>query len=135
MSTFKVVENEFITLWYHPDHKIVHHKFHKKTIYGDPLRNAFNEGVALLQKHGANKWLSDDRENIIFRGEDVEWLLKDWFPRAVQSGWKYWALVNPEQAIGKLNMEQFTKDYTKQGITVKFFKNPDDAKEWLCCVE
>ncbi len=135
MSTITVVDNEFITLWYHPEDKIVHHRFHKKTIYGEHLRNAFSKGVDLLKENNAKKWLSDDRENIIFTEEDTEWFLKDWFPRAVESGWQFWALVQPQQIIGKINLEQFTNDYSKKGIMIKLFDNLDSAKEWLTCIE
>ena len=29
MSKITILDNEYVTLWYHPDHGIVHHQFHK----------------------------------------------------------------------------------------------------------
>jgi hypothetical protein len=44
MSTMTMLDNEYVTVWYHPETKIVHHKFHK-FIYGDNFRAALNKGL------------------------------------------------------------------------------------------
>jgi len=56
-----VLDNEFITIWYHHDKKIVHHQFHKFTC-GKDLQDGLSEGATILEKNGARKWLSDDRK-------------------------------------------------------------------------
>ncbi|MBN1471547.1 MAG: hypothetical protein JW925_07190 [Syntrophaceae bacterium] len=130
MQKITVHENEHITLWYYPETKIIHHQFHKY-IYGDEFRKGLNAGVEAMKKYGAIKWLSDDRNNMALPLDDVEWAKTDWFPRTLKAGWKYWALVQPAKAIGQLNMKQFTETYSKLGITVNVFSNPDEAMKWL----
>jgi hypothetical protein len=130
MSKMTIIDNEFVTLWYYPEKKIVHHQFHK-FLYGQAFRDALNAGVELLQKYGAQKWLSDDRKNSALPKEDVEWAETDWFPRTKKAGWKYWALVLPEQVIGQMNMKRFVRDYSEQGVTVQVFSDPAEAMIWL----
>ncbi len=130
MSASVVLDNEYITVWYHPEKKIVHHKFHK-FIHGQAFRDGLNAGVELMKKHKAQKWLSDDRANSALPPEDVEWAKGDWFPRTLAAGWKYWALVQPEKVIGQINMQNFTEPYAKQGVTVRLFSDPDAALAWL----
>ena len=36
-----------------------------------------------------------------------EWINHDWFPRMLAVGWKYWALLEPETAIGAMTMKKF----------------------------
>ena len=62
MSLITILDNEYVTLWYHPDKQIIHHQFHK-FLYGQAFRDAMNAGTEAMKKYGAHKWLSDDRKN------------------------------------------------------------------------
>jgi hypothetical protein len=130
MSPMTIIDNAYVTLWFHPEKKIVHHQIHK-FLYGDALREALNTGTGLLAEHKADKWLSDDRKNWALPPEDIEWSKTDWFPRTVKAGWKYWALVQPEKVVGQMNMKRFTEEYAQQGIIVQVFTDPDAALAWL----
>jgi hypothetical protein len=125
-----IFENGHVTLWYYPETKIIHHKFHK-FVSGKNLREPLTAGLELLRKNGAVKWLSDDRENSALPQEDGLWATNEWFPRAVAAGWKFWALVQPQNVIGQMNIKRFVSDYSRRGVTVKVFDDPDDALAWL----
>lgn len=130
MSSITVLANEYATLVYHPDQKIVHHTFHKP-ISGDEFRQVLNTGAELLDKYGAAKWLSDDRANSALSEEDTEWSKTHWFPRAMSAGWKFWAIVVPEDVMGKMNMKEFVDSYYEQGLRIMVFTEPEKALRWL----
>ena len=44
------LDNEYVTLVYHPDKKMVHHTFHKP-VPSPETRAALNGGAELMQKH------------------------------------------------------------------------------------
>lgn len=98
MSKITLIENEYASLVYLSDAKIIHHTFHKP-IGGLNFREVLNTGAKTLEKHQASKWLSDDRANSVLSPEDTEWSKTDWFPRAIKAGWKYWALVVPQNML------------------------------------
>ena len=125
-----ILDNEFITLWFHPDSKIIHHEFHKFT-QGQTLRDCLSTGAEQMELKKANKWLSDDRKNTVVGEDDMKWTSTVWRPRVIKAGWKYWALVLPEKTIGKMNMQRIIKDYAETGVTVQAFNNPDEALKWL----
>lgn len=125
-----IIENEYATLVYHPDTKIVHHTFHKP-IGGDAFRNVLDTGAKTLKENKASKWLSDDRANSVTSSEDANWSKDDWFPRAVRAGWKYWALVVPQDLMARMNMKQFVDSYLDQGLRIMVFSKPEKAMEWL----
>lgn len=125
-----IINNEYATLWYHPETKIVHHQFHQP-IGGQPLRDVLNKGLEAFQEHGAYKWLSDDRGNSAMSPEDSEWGTNDWVPRVIAAGWKYWAVVMPAKVIGQMNMQRFIKANSELGIIVQVFSNPEEAMKWL----
>ncbi len=130
MSLITLLENESVTVWYHKDKRIVHHQFHK-FMYGDLFKEALMTGADALEKYGAQKWLSDDRKNSALLKEDLEWARTVWFSRVAKAGWKYWAVVMPENVVGKMTMESETKINENKGVTTKLFIEPDEAMVWL----
>ncbi len=134
MSEITIIHNEYATLLYHPDTKIVHHTFHKP-IGGDKFRDVLNMGAKTLQEHQAAKWLSDDRENTALSPEDTEWSKTNWFPRSINAGWKYWALVVPQDNLARMNLKEFVDSYYEQGLRIMVFSEPQEAMEWLVSVD
>jgi hypothetical protein len=130
MTKNTIVDTEYATLWYYPENKIVHHKFHKY-IYGEEFRQILEKGLEIFKQHHAQKWLSDDRNNSALTPEDSEWGINNWSPRVVGAGWKYWAIVMPDKVVGQMNMQRFIEIYAKQGVTVQIFDDPDEALTWL----
>lgn len=130
MSKITVVDNPFVTLWFHTDKKIVHHELHQ-FIYGEPFREFLMKGTEVLKKHGGKKWLSDDRANTVLSQEDAEWGMTNWFPQTVQAGWKYWAIVRPKKVLAQMGMERLVKDFAEKGVVAQFFSDPEEALTWL----
>src|SRR5271165_5922417 len=106
MSVTTIIDNEYATLRYHSDKKIVHHTF-LKPIAGDAFREILTRGIDLLAEHQAEKWLSDDRGNGPLSEADTEWSMQTWFPKAKAAGWKYWALVVPQNIMAQMNLQEF----------------------------
>jgi hypothetical protein len=129
MAALTVITNPHVTLWYHPEAKIVHSKIHK-FITGKEFREFLMAGKDLLVKHQAKKWLSDDSSNTVLKKEDVDWGNANWFPECVAHGWKYWAIVEP-QALAQSRMEELVKHFAEHGVTSKFFIDVNEAMRWL----
>ncbi len=130
MLPVKVIDNEKVSLYYHPDTKIIHHEFHG-FVFGPAFRDTLSAGVDLVKRNKATKWLSDDRMNSALTADDTEWGKSVWFPAVKAAGWKHWAVVMPEKAIGKLNMKDWIALYSSMGINARAFSNPDEAMAWL----
>jgi hypothetical protein len=126
-----LIENGYVCLWYYPDTGIIHHKC-LQPISGDRFREVLMTGLELLQKRGAQKWLSDDRNNSVLSAEDSAWSQEYWLPRALEAGWKYWAMLPPIRTRAQLNITPLVKfvGETKE-VNVKLFTDPDMALQWL----
>lgn len=90
-----------------------------------------DKGAEIFKTNGAQKWLSDDRMNSTLTAEDGAWASTDWSARVMAAGWKYWAIVMPDKVVGKLNMQRFIEDYSKKGVTIDIFGDPEEALKWL----
>lgn len=119
-----------MTLWYHSDKRIVHHQMHRRPPI-TVLESVLEKGLETLKEHGAQKWLSDDRKGGALPRSHQEWAATDWGPRMAEAGWRYWALLPPQRAIGQLSMQRLQKTYASLGVTVKIFPDYFQALAWL----
>lgn len=125
-----ILDKESVVLWYYPELKIVHHRMLQAPDSAS-FRELLTSGAELLERFRAVKWLSDDRANTVLREPDTDWADREWLPRVVRSGFKYWAIVLPTAAIGKLNMRRLASEHSRRGITSSVFEAPEDAFDWL----
>jgi len=89
-------------------------------------------GLKLLQEHGTQKWLSDDRNNSILSAEDRAWAQDYWEPFAIKAGWKYWAVLPPIKARGNVNMQRLIEQLNiARHVAIELFSDPDEAWQWL----
>lgn len=126
-----LLDNEYASLWYYPDDHIIHHQFHQP-IADDAFRSVLMAGLELMREEGVHKWLSDDRNNSILSAEDSAWSQDYWLPRALEAGWKYWAVLPPRKARGRINMERLM-EFVGLGtrVEIQLFSDPDAAWQWL----
>ena len=130
MADITVLTNEYATLVYNEDKKIIHHTF-LKPIGGQAFRDILLAGVDCMKKYSATKWLSDDRQNSALSDEDSKWAMTVWSKLAIEAGWKTWALVVPHDIMGRLNMNEFVNMYSRRGVRVMVFTELDKAVAWL----
>ena len=130
MGEKMILENENISVWYHDDLKIIHHKFHKFTS-GGILKEALNKELEAMRKYGITKVLSDDKENPIMKKEDMAWTASVWRPAMISAGWKFWAIVLPELIAGQMALKKIISEYAETGVTVQAFTDSNAALEWL----
>src|SRR5689334_21069556 len=104
------------------------HKFLPSAVFRDLL----SAGLMCLEDHRASRWLSDDRDNpAAVRLHDARWADTVWAPRVVRAGFRYWAIVMPQHAIGRMQMRKFIGDYEQRGVTVRAFEGLEEAQLWL----
>lgn len=130
MSVETVMENEFAAVWYHPEEKVVHHKV-RKWMSADGFKKMLTAGADCLEKHHCQKWLSDERANAVVPPGIAEWGQQVWTPRVLKAGFKWWAILMPDKATGKLSMRGFIDMYRGLGVTVEIFADEQSAMAWL----
>jgi hypothetical protein len=118
------------TVRVYPQKGIVSHQMHG-FVEGENFRSMLRAGIAAYLKHGCRSWLSDDSKNPLVAQEDLVWGQNEWEPQILEAGWKFWALVVPEKAFGKMAMRAIIQRYKEKGVTVELFKTYDEALAWL----
>lgn len=130
MQKLVILDGPLASLHYYPEEQIVHHEFHG-FVHGPEFRKVLEAGIELLRRHGATKWVSDDRKNGAIPREDGEWADNVWRPAAIQAGWKYWAMIQPEKIYGQMNVRRFVENAAADGVVARIFDSPVEALRWI----
>lgn len=134
MDAKTVIDNKYVSLFFHHDTQIVHH-IYKTGIGGNYLKEALNVGVELLHENSACKWLSDNRAIEAHTPEETDWINTHWLPNAIEAGWKYWGLVVPDSIMARMNMNAFVQSFYDMGVRIMVFTDPDEAMDWLIRID
>ena len=130
MSKTTVFDSDSMAISYYPDKKILVQETLKFTS-SEERRKSLEEGLKIIEKDHVTKWLTNNKSGSAIPEEDFEWGIDEWFPRAIKAGLKYWAVILPEKAVGKLSGKKMLDGVAKHGITIKIFQTEEDAVKWL----
>jgi len=131
MLPIVIVDNEFLTLQYLPDKKMLYHTVHKPIVDDEAFKVPLDAGTEALKKYGVIKWLSDDRLNGPLSPTFLEWSAKDWQPRTIAGGWKFWANVVPSAMVAAGTLMPVIDNLFEMGLRMALFSDLDKAFEWL----
>ncbi|MBN2303064.1 MAG: hypothetical protein JXQ72_01215 [Anaerolineae bacterium] len=130
MSEIIVYEDEFITVRYLDDKKLIYHTVHKP-FPDQVLRDALIAGSDALKKYGVCKWLSDDRKSGPISPELLEFGRTEWHPRTIADGWKYWANVVPKELVAAGSQIPIIDSLYELGLRMMVFTTLEEAFQWL----
>jgi SpoIIAA-like len=95
----------------------------------------FKQGTELmlnmLIKNNCSKVLADIKDMKIIAMEDQQWLNEEFLPRATTFGFKAIAIVKPNYYFNKVAVETISYKVDKEKLTINFFDNSEEAREWL----
>ena len=130
MSEIMLVNNEYITMKYLVDIEVIYHTIHRP-MSDQPLRDALLKGFNALRIYGVCKWVSDDRKNGPMTPEDREWGMVNLNQRAMEAGWKYWALVAPSEVVAAGSLFPTMTALQELGLRMAVFSDLEEAFAWI----
>lgn len=131
MSTITVLSNQYFDLLFHQDLKLVHH-IYKPAMGSEQIKELLSAGTELMEKHGATKWLSDNRAlTTAFSDEAAQWVNNVWLPRTIKAGWKHWAMVVPQSVISQIDHIKYVESFHNTGVWVTVYTDPEAAMTWI----
>ncbi len=98
----------------------------------DEFKSIANQLLDILEKKKIKKQLNDIKLMKVLKPEVQEWLNTVWFPKAKQTGLKYFAFVVPDDIFGKMSMDGANRNAKDTfGIEIQYFNSIENAKNWL----
>ena len=103
--------------------------------HGYATSRQFKEGTELmlntLIKYNGSKVLADIRDMTLIGMEDQQWINDVFLPRATKFGFRAIAIIKPRSYFNKIAVETISYKVDKEKLTINFFDDIDEAKEWL----
>jgi len=96
------------------------------------MQELLDRGLDLMQAKGSSRWLGDTRESPVITPETQRWTNAVWWPRALDSGFRWLALIVPRSTLAQMAIEQSTRWSQQDGRSeLRYFETREAAKEWL----
>ena len=130
-------ENEFVTLYWNPRLRAVGTWFRPAPLGEgwrgtETIKLALEKGLDLIREHKATRWIADTRDMPVMPPEAQAWCTEDWWPRALEAGFRWLAILLPNSIIAKLAIDEaIAASVEHQESESRYFGSADAAKAWL----
>lgn len=123
--------SEACDIYFNAGLHVIQSRWKGKYVEGEALRLILNELIVALQKQNAAIIIADARDMLIISHADQQWIIDDWYPRAVKAGFRYQGLILSVNTFNELNVKQITNNYDTAVIETRYFQSPSEALEWV----
>ena len=94
-------------------------------------RKGLEKGLELAKEKNLTKWVTDQTNMSGIKKEEQIWAYQDWFPRVMESGIKYMAIIIPENPLTQFTVNNILKHVDLSRIQIQFFERLTKAKKWI----
>jgi hypothetical protein len=84
-----------------------------------------------LTKHHCTRILADCRRQKFLNPAPKDRTNKDWLPRALAAGLKFFAVVVPSSVLANLNLKTSLDKVPATALQVAYFATTEEARDWL----
>ncbi len=100
-------------------------------VTSDNFRKILNEIINALIFSSSNVVLADARRMPPISNTDQEWILNDWYPRAVKAGFRYQGLVLAKNSYNEMAVKELSHQYDKWVVSTHYFTTINEALGWI----
>ncbi|WP_324756615.1 hypothetical protein [Haloarcula montana] len=97
---------------------------------GEPFREYMNAIIDAIEDTGSSRVVADTSQMGALAEEDQVWSVKDWAPRAEDSGLDHMALVMPESVVAEMSVDSVV-EMADDTINRDLFEDADEALDWI----
>lgn len=124
-------ENAQSKLYYDPSLPALHHIWNG-FVSGAALRESHEAFLQYLPQYGTGKMLSDARQMRVIRPADQEWIVHNFFPRALAAGYRCAAILSSDDMFNQTSVRNILTQVEDQAPFVSaYFREPAEARAWL----
>ncbi|RSK40915.1 STAS/SEC14 domain-containing protein [Hymenobacter perfusus] len=101
-------------------------------VTGEPLRDAHEATLRLLQTHQLGRILADTRAMRVIPRADQQWITEHFLPRALAAGFRRSAILVAEDAFNRTSIQNILAQITPEEVfEARHFHDTEEARQWL----
>ena len=128
---------------YDKPHCKIYHYSDINTVHLDWNKHATREqfieacdfALTVMVEKGAKKMIADNSKVSVVAMENQNWLTENWFPRALEKGFQYSAVIFSNDAFVKFAVKRIENNINDKLFVVHYFEALQPAKDWLATVD
>ncbi|MBK5284775.1 MAG: hypothetical protein JJE25_05190 [Bacteroidia bacterium] len=118
-------------IYYNESLKAIQTKWKGIYIKDEGFRTILNEIIKALQEKKVSTIIADAREMKIIADADRLWIIDDWYPHALEAGFRCQALIVSRDSFNEQALKLIVMKYNDELVKTRYFIAPDDAEEWV----
>ncbi len=95
------------------------------------FRETLNRFIDALRTTNSHIIIADARKMQMIRKEDRDWIISEWYPKAIKAGYRYRALIVTEDSYNDFAMKQILETYNNDTVETGYFNSFKDAVDWV----
>ncbi len=95
------------------------------------FRAICERALDLVIKHDLKKGISDNRGMKNIAVADQEWVMKDFLPRLLATGYHTSATIIPTDHLAQMTLKELSSKIDENELKQRFFKMMSEAKTWI----
>jgi hypothetical protein len=128
MQKFK---NSYCQIYCYESISVVHVEWNNKMAKSEGFIEACEYSLSLMKEKNIYKMIADNLKVSVVTRENQSWLAENWFPRAIASGFRFSAVVVPDDEFIKYTVKKIESKINNNLFTAQYFNSVEDAKVWL----
>ncbi len=100
-------------------------------VSGDDFRKILDEIINALSMKQASTIIADAREMKIISEADRQWIVDDWYPRALAAGFRCQALVVTRNSFNEQAIKLIVTKYNDEDVKTRYFISLEEAEAWV----
>jgi len=123
-------DKPYCKIYYHGDIRAVHLDWSEQATTTQFIE-ACDFSLNLLVERKAFKMIADNSKVSNVSEDNQNWLIEDWFPRAVEEGFQYSAVIQSNKDSVKSALQLIVSKVSNKHVIVQYFEELSSAKAWL----
>lgn len=125
-----VHQEEALTIYWDPQARY-HIARWQGFLHGEPFHAALQACVSAAGARRSTKWVADVRKYSVTTPEDQQWIIEHFFPRMVEAGVEYFAIVSPERVVAAMSAKSVIHAFKGGQLEFGYHESEKDAVAWL----
>jgi hypothetical protein len=118
-------------IYHNEDLNVIQTVWNDVQVNSDEFRTILNAIIKALRQTSATIILADARRMSPIKIDDQEWILKDWYPRAVEQGFEYQGLILAPESFNEMAVKEISEQYENHVVTTHYFTTVNEALAWI----
>jgi hypothetical protein len=118
-------------IFYDEELKAVRTKWKGIYVKDEPFRKILDEIICAIEKTKSSIIIADARQMKLIAEADRQWIVDDWYPRALKAGFRCQALIVTRDSYNEQAIKLIVLKYNEELVKTHYFLVPEDAEEWI----